>query len=410
VASSSSGSQERIRVAVIGTGFSGTAHVDALSRLPSVEVTGVLASSPERTRAAAERLGVARWHGSLEDLLADNDLDAVHICTPNVLHAEATRAALDADKHVLSEKPLAMDAAQARSLASHAGSASVVTGVCFNYPHFPLVQHLRAAVRGGGYGRPHLIRGAYLQDWLLFPDDWNWRLESARAGATRAIGDIGSHWLDLAQHVTDDRVVAVMADLGRLHEERRRPAGEVETFRQADGSREPVGVDTEDFGSVLLRFASGSRGTLTVSQVTAGAKNRLTIGVDMATASFEWNQEDPNTLRIGRRDAASLDVPRDPADLAPAAADIARLPAGHPEGWADALRNLFEDFYAAIAARRRGASHAATFASFDDAYRVACLVEAIAQSDDERRWVDVTGEAETGTDRRPVAGRREASR
>jgi predicted dehydrogenase len=410
VASSSAGSRERIRVAVIGAGFSGSAHVDALSRLRDVEVTGVLASSPDRAHAAAERLRVARGYASLADVLSDDDLDAVHICTPNVLHADMITAALDAGKHVLAEKPLALDAAQARTLASLAGRANVVTGVCFNYRHFPLVQQLRAEVRGGEYGRPHLIRGAYLQDWLLFPADWNWRLESARAGATRAVGDIGSHWLDLAQHVTDDRVVAVMADLGRVHEERMRPAAEVETFRQGDGLREPVGVDTEDYGSVLLRFASGSRGTLIVSQVTAGAKNRLTIGVDAATASLEWNQEHPDTLHIGRRDSASLDVPRDPAMLAHAAADLTRLPAGHAEGWADALRNQFEDFYAAVAARRKGASHSATFASFDDAYRVARLVDAIAQSDHERRWVDVPDETETtSTDRRTVAGGRGAS-
>jgi predicted dehydrogenase len=384
VASSSAGSRERIRVAVIGAGFSGSAHVDALSRLRDVEVTGVLASSPDRAHAAAERLRVARGYASLADVLSDDDLDAVHICTPNVLHADMITAALDAGKHVLAEKPLALDAAQARTLASLAGRANVVTGVCFNYRHSPLVQQLRA--------------------------DWNWRVESARAGATRAVGDIGSHWLDLAQHVTDDRVVAVMADLGRVHEERMRPAAEVETFRQGDGLREPVGVDTEDYGSVLLRFASGSRGTLIVSQVTAGAKNRLTIGVDAATASLEWNQEHPDTLHIGRRDSASLDVPRDPAMLAHAAADLTRLPAGHAEGWADALRNQFEDFYAAVAARRKGASHSATFASFDDAYRVARLVDAIAQSDHERRWVDVPDETETtSTDRRTVAGGRGAS-
>jgi predicted dehydrogenase len=395
---------------VIGAGFSGSAHVDALSRLRNVEVVGVLASSPERSRAAAERLRVARGYASLSDLLADDDLDAVHVCTPNVLHAQATTAALDAGKHVLSEKPLAMDAAQARALSASAGRVDVVTGVCFNYRHFPLVQHMRAAVRGGEYGPAHLIRGAYLQDWLLFEDDWNWRLESARAGVTRAVGDIGSHWIDLAQHVTDDRVVAVIADLGRLHEERIRPGGEVETFRQGEGRREAVGVDTEDFAGVLLRFQSGSRGALTVSQVTAGAKNRLTIAVDAATASLEWNQEDPNTLRIGRRDSASLDVPRDPAMLTPAAAGLARLPAGHPEGWADALRNLFEDFYGAVAARRRGASHAGAFASFDDAYRISRIVEAIARSDRDRRWVDVADETETSTDRRTIAGGGGASR
>jgi predicted dehydrogenase len=381
---------------VIGTGFSGSVHVDALSRLRDVEVVGVLASSPVRSRAAAERLRVARAYASLAELL--DDVDAVHVCTPNVTHAEITIAALDAGKHVLSEKPLAMDAAQARTLASHAAGANVVTGVCFNYRHFPLVQHMRAAVGGGEYGPAHLIRGAYLQDWLLYADDWNWRLEPGRAGSTRAVGDIGSHWLDLAQHVTGDHIVAVMAQLGRLHRERMRPAGEVETFRRGYGPRDPVAIDTEDFGSVLIRFAGGAKGVLTVSQVTAGAKNRLTIGIDAATASFEWNQEEPNSLRVGRRDAATLDVLRDPAMLAPTAAALTRLPAGHQEGWADALRNLFADFYAEVRARLDGASHAGAFATFDEAYRVARLVEAISHSDRDGRWVAVADEVEPGTD------------
>ena len=381
----------RIRTVLVGTGFAGSAHADALSRLRRVDLVGVLASSSERSVAAAERLGVPRGYASLDEVLADG-VDVLHTCTPNVEHARVTVAALDAGIHVLSEKPLGIDAAEAGGLARRARDAGVVTGVCFNYRHFPLVQHLRATLASGEHGAPHLIRGEYLQDWLLFPDDWNWRLESARAGATRAVGDIGSHWLDLAQHVTGDRVVAVMAQLGRVHETRWRPAAEGETFRAGEGPRETADVDTEDFASVLLRFASGARGALTVSQVSAGAKNRLRIGIDAATASIEWDQEEPNTLRIGRRDGASLSLPRDPSLLDPAAAGLARLPGGHQEGWADALRNLFEDFYAAVEAHRAGGATEPTFASFEDAHHVARLVEAIAESDREGRWVEVETE------------------
>jgi predicted dehydrogenase len=342
--------------------------------------------------------------------VSDTQVDAVHNCTPNVLHADVTVASLQAGKHVLSEKPLAMDAEQARALASHAGRADAVTGVCFNYRHFPLVQQMRAAIGSGEDGPVHLIRGAYLQDWLLFRDDWNWRLESARAGATRAVSDIGSHWLDLAQHVTGLRVVGLMADLGRLHDERMRPAAQAETFRRGDGQVDAVAVDTEDFGSVLLRFEGGGRGILTVSQVTAGAKNRLTIAVDMSTASMEWNQEEPNSLRIGRRDAANLELPRDPTLLAPNVAGLARLPAGHQEGWADALRNLFVDFYAAVTALRENRSYEASFATFDEAYQLARLVEAIADSHRDGRWVTLDGDGDgDGAVAGAVADRKEAS-
>lgn len=391
-ASSPNWARPRLRVAVIGSGFAGSAHVDALSRLRDVEVIGVLASTAERSRAAAERLRIPRAYADLSQALADEDLDVIHNCTPNVLHVEVTTAALEAGRHVLSEKPLAMDAAETSALVSRAAAAGVVTGVCFNYRHFPLVQHLRAELASTHAGAVHLVRGSYLQDWLLFAEDWNWRLESARAGRTRAVGDIGSHWLDLAQHVTGDRVVAVMAQLGRVHDERMRPANQAETFRRGEGAGERVAIDTEDFGNVLLRLASGARGVLTVSQVTAGAKNRLTIGVDAATASFEWNQEEPNTLRVGRRDGANLEVPRDPNALAPPAAALAHLPAGHQEGWADALRNLFVDFYGAVAAHREGRTHDGAFATFEDAHRVTRLVEAIAESDREERWIQVQAE------------------
>ena len=314
----------------------------------------------------------------------------MHNCTPNHLHAEITTRCLEAGKHVLSEKPLAMDTGETRALVDLAEETDVVTAVAFNYRHFPLVQQARSMLAGGELGSPHLVSGGYVQDWLLRAEDWNWRLESAKAGATRAIGDIGSHWLDLVQHVTGDRVVEVMADLGRLHDERIRP-GEVETFARASGEGERVAVDTEDFGSVLLGFASGARGAFTVSQVSAGRKNHLTFEVAAAEATLAWDQERPNELWIGRRDEANGELVRDPSLLAPDVAPLAHYPGGHQEGWPDGLRNLVEDVVAAVAARRRGETdpHRRTFATFADAHRIARLVEAIAESDRTRAWVSV---------------------
>jgi predicted dehydrogenase len=284
-----------------------------------------------------------------------------------------------------------MDSAEAAKLARAAAASTGVTGVCFNYRHFPLVQQARTMIGSGAYGPAHFVVGSYLQDWLLHREDWNWRLESAKAGPTRAMGDIGSHWVDTVEHVLGTRVKEVTADLGRLHEERLRPAGEVETFARSDGAAVPVPMDTEDFGSVLLRFDNGVRGGFSVSQVSPGRKNRLSFQVDAAEASFAWDQENPNDLWVGRRDEPNSDVPRDPSLLDPPAARLAHYPGGHQEGWPDALRNLFIDFYAAVDAHRRGATYEPTFASFDDARHVVQVIEAIARSDEARSWTPVPG-------------------
>jgi predicted dehydrogenase len=387
------GSEGRLGAAIVGGGFAAASHLDALRRIGSATPLGVVTSSPERSREAAARLGLDRAYGSLEELLADEDVDVVHTCTPNHLHHGVTTAALEAGKHVLSEKPLAFDLDEAEDLAVRARGAEVVTGVCFTYRHFPLVQHLRARVRSGAGGPVHLVHGAYLQDWLLFDDDWNWRLESASAGATRAVGDIGSHWIDLAQHVTGDDVVAVCAQLARLHDERWRP-GEVRTFEPGGPSRDRslVPVDTEDVAGVLLRFRSGATGACTISQVSPGKKNELTIELDAARESYAWNQEEPNVLAIGRRDGPNERLVRDPSLLAPEAASLAHYPGGHQEGWPDALRNLVADFYATVLARQDAGPVSPTFASFDEALGVTRVVDAILRSGREGTWVDVRSE------------------
>jgi predicted dehydrogenase len=239
-------------------------------------------------------------------------------------------------------------------------------------------------------GPVHLVHGGYLQDWLLFPDDWNWRLDPRRGGASRAVADIGSHWLDLAQHVTGDRVTEVLAELVTVHPERKRPAGEVETFaREGAEERTPVEIRSEDAGSVLLRFAGGARGAVTVSQVSAGWKNHLVIEVDAAEVSFVWDQEDPNRLRIGRRNEANQELPRDPGLLSPAAASLTNYPGGHQEGWPDALRNLFAEFYEAVLAHHEGREATSTFASFAEAHQIIRVVEAVVASHRSGQWTKV---------------------
>jgi predicted dehydrogenase len=384
-----------LTAAIVGGGFAAGSHVDALRRVAGARPLGVVTSSPDRSRKAAARLGLDRAYGSLAELLEDEEVDVVHNCTPNRLHHAVTTAALEAGKHVLSEKPLAFDLAEAEDLVARARATDLVTGVCFTYRHFPLVQHARALLAAGAAGPVHLVHGAYLQDWLLRDDDWNWRLEAETGGTTRAVGDIGSHWIDLAQHVIGDEVVEVCARLGRLHDERWRP-GEVRTFERADGSdagapRTRLAVDTEDMATVMVRFRRGAIGACTISQVSPGKKNELTIEVD-ASVSLAWNQEEPNELRVGRRDGPDERIVRDPAILMHEAAPLAHYPPGHQEGWPDALRNLIADFYAAVRAGRDGDDGARTVGSFEEALQVARVVDAIVRSDRDRGWADVREE------------------
>lgn len=381
------------KVGLIGAGFAAMNHVDALSRIRDVEIVAIADFSAESAARAAAKAAIPRAYGDYRALIADPDVAVIHNCTPNHLHAEVNQAVLEAGKHLLSEKPLATTSAETAALlrlARAKEAEGVVSGVCFNYRHYPLVRQVKELLAGGEYGAPHLITGSYLQDWLLYETDWNWRLETERNGLSRAIADIGSHWADLIQFITGDRIVSVSADLSTLYPTRWRPTGEVQTF--ASGSREgraPVDVSTEDFGSVTFHTAGGIRGAFTVSQVSAGRKNRLSFEIDAAKAAFAWDQEEPNRLWIGRRDGANSQLMRDGSLLHPEAARLARMPGGHEEGWPDGLKNLFADFYGAIDAAREGRSYPRSVASFADGHQIMQLVEAILESHRTRRWVDL---------------------
>jgi predicted dehydrogenase len=381
-----------IRVGVAGTGFAARSHLDALARLPRVEVVAVAGSDAARAGEFAAEHGIDTAYGTHAELLDHAGLDAIHNCTINRLHHEVSLAALERGVHVLSEKPLALDQRESGELADAADRAGVVAAVCFNYRHYPVVAHVRAELGGGEYGPHHFVHGGYLQDWLLFPTDRNWRLETVDAGGSRAVADIGSHWADLVQHVTGDSIVEVLADLATLHPTRLRPERVGGTFeRAASGEGEPVEIDTEDFGTILVRFASGARGSFTVSQTSAGRKNELWFEVDTAEAAFVWRQMEPNTAWVGRRDGPNLELNRDPAQLDPRAARLTRLPAGHPEGWFDALAGLIGDFYEAVRAAREGRGHQGELASFRDGHQRVCLVDAIVESSRAGRWTRVAG-------------------
>lgn len=367
---------------LVGPGFVGVHHIDAVRRLGYVDVVAIAASSEASARRKADALHVPKAYGSFEALAADPDVHVVHNTTPNHLHGAVIDAALAHRKHVVSDKPLAVSAAEARRLADAAAAAGVIHAVTFNYRGNPLVQQAREMIAAGDIGPVHYVHGAYLQDWLLEPTDFSWRLEPDKGGESSAVGDIGSHWCDLVQHVTGQTIVEVLADLTTVVGTRMRPAASPEAFAAAaDGAREPFAVTSEDLATVLVRFDGGAKGCASIGQVCAGHKNGLWFEVSGRRASLAWRQERQNELWIGRRDGASATLPKDPGLLTPRAAAYAHLPGGHQEGWADAFRNVIGDIYAFIAARKRpGDPRPPAFATFEDGYHAAAIVDAILDS------------------------------
>ena len=372
-----------LKAGVVGTGFVGAVHVDALRRL-GVEVTGVVGSTPER----AAGKGLAPVYESYEDLLADEEVDVVHLTTPNHLHHPQAKQALDAGKHVVCEKPLAMTSEESAELVELAERSGLVHCTNFNIRFYPMVQEARERVRAGELGAVWSVHGGYLQDWLAEPTDWNWRLEPDKGGAMRAIGDIGSHWMDLAQFVTGQRIVEVFADLATVIGVRRRPVGEVETFASAaDVERVDAPMSTEDLAHVLLRFDGGARGSYVVSQVSFGRKNALRFEVDGSAGALAWDGERNEELWLGRRDGPNETLQRNAALMHPAAAARTRLPAAHAEGYADTFRELYRAVYADVAAG--GPAGEPDYPTFRDGHVENVLCDAVALSNRERSWVEV---------------------
>ena len=371
----------RIGMGLVGAGFVGPHHVDAVRRLGFVDIVAVAGSSEASGRQKADLIGARRGYGSYQALIDDPEVQVVHNATPNYLHYEVTSAALARGKHVVSDKPLAMTAAQSKKLVDEARRAGVVTAVTFNYRGNPLVQHARTAIARGDIGTPHFIHGHYLQDWLLKDTDYSWRLDPERGGASSALGDIGSHWCDLAQHLTGLTITAVLGDTTTVIPTRKKPRGSREAFQAGTGGAvDEVAIRVEDLASVLVRFDNGAKGTFSVGQVCGGHKNDLVIEVCGSTASVGWRQEHQNELWFGHRDRANEILQKDPSLIDAAARPYAHLPGGHQEAWADAFANLMRDIYGAIAAGTPNRPLPPTVATFEDGYRANAIVEAILES------------------------------
>ena len=377
---------QELKSAVIGAGFVGRAHVEALRRL-NIPVVGVLGSSPERGEEVRRQLGLARAYRSLEELTADPAPDVVHICTPNHLHFSEASALLRAGKHVMCEKPLAMTVGESAELIQLAKSEQRVGGRDLQPALLPAMPGSQSDDRAGrnwraAPGSRRLSAG----DWLLYPTDWNWRLERELGGDLRAVADIGTHWLDLVTWLTGRKVTAVCGELATVLPMRKRPRGRVETFQAVTTqATDEVAIDTDDYASVLLRFENNVRGVMTVSQVSAGHKAQLSFEINGSEGTLAWNSESSNQLWIGRRNEASRLLPKDPALMSAKARGYAAYPGGHQEGYPDTFVQLFRDFYRYIQAGDFSAPRA--FPTFETGHEELVLSEAILQSARDGRWV-----------------------
>jgi predicted dehydrogenase len=382
-----------VNAAVIGAGFIGPVHVEALKRL-GVHVTGILGITRDESRRAAAALGLPRAYETFEELLADEQVQAVHVATPNRLHFEMARAALNAGKHVLCEKPLAMDSKESGQLVKLAAKSGLAAGVNYNIRYYPLNLQAAEMARRGDLGDVYAVCGSYVQDWLFYDTDYNWRVLAEQGGELRAVADIGTHWMDLVHAITGLEAESVCADLATVFPVRRRPTGEVETFQakmRKEARTEPVKVTTEDYGCVMFRFKGGARGCLWVSQVTAGRKNCLRYEIAGSQCALAWNSEQPNELWVGHRDRANESLLRDPALVSEAVRPFVNYPGGHNEGFPDTFKQCFRAFYDWI--RAGDLSARPGFPTFADGHREILLCEAILKSHRQGGWVEAEGGA-----------------
>ena len=377
-----------IKTAIFGTGFVGRVHLDALRRLESIEIAGLAGTNIELARRLGTGFSIPTITADYREILRDPAIDAVHICTPNALHFSMAREALEAGKHVVCEKPLTTTVEEAQELVAVAAQKGLRNCVCHNLRSYPMVQQVRRMIEASDLGEILSVQGAYSQDWLLYDTDWNWRIESSAGGPSRCMADIGSHWFDMAEHVTGLRVTSLVADLQIFHKTRKQPKGPIETFaNKLLGPEDYIerAVDTEDYGAVIFHIGARVRGSVVCSQAAAGRKNRLAIEVYGSKASAAWDQERPNELWIGHRDTGNRIILKDPALLKPEARAYADLPGGHSEGYDDTFKQMFRRFYSSISDPRIPPE----YPQFADGLRQLTILKAELESHRTRGWIDL---------------------
>jgi predicted dehydrogenase len=383
---------KKTRTGLVGGGFVGRIHAEALRRLGFVEVVALAEANQKLAEEIAAELSIPRAYGDYRDLIHDKDIDTVHILTPNTLHYPIAKMCIEKGKHVLCEKPLAMDSKESADLVRMAEKSGLVNVICHNLRYYPLVKQAREMVQANHLGSIRLIHGGYLQDWLLYDADYNWRVESRLGGKSRAVADIGSHWLDMIEHVTGLKVVSVFSDLTTLMPIRKKPKVELATFGEHNlrpEDYEEVSIDTEDHGTVLLRFTGGVKGVLLVCQMSAGRKNRIHFEINGSERSIAWNGEEANELWIGERGKMNGMLMKNPALMPREVAKYAGAPGGLAEGYLDTFKNLFGDVYAYIAEGSKPGRKQPDFPNFKVGHERLLIVDAVLKSQASGKWVNV---------------------
>jgi predicted dehydrogenase len=371
--------RKRIGMGLVGPGFIAPHHIDAVRRLGYIDVIAIAGSSQSSAERKAEQLDIDRAYGSYLDLINDPDIDVVHNTTPSYMHFPISMATIKAGKHIISDKPLAVTPDECAQLSDAAAAAGVVNAVTFNYRGNPLVQQARLMVAEQNIGALNFVHGYYLQDWMTDANVYSWRSDPTKNGVSSALADIGSHWCDLAEHISGSTITEVLADLTTVVKTRYSAGGSAEAFSaNVSAERHPVTVTSEDLASVLVRFANGAKGCFSVGQVAPGHKNDLQIEFNGRAGSLRWIQERQNELWIGRHDQPNATMVKDPAALLPAARPYAHLPAGHQEAWSDAFRNVIGDIYTWIVTGEKGP----TISTFADGYRISRVIQAMLKSNE----------------------------
>jgi len=378
---------KKTRTGIIGTGFIGAVHVETLRRLGNVDVVAIADVSSASEKAA--KLCVPKGYSDYKEMIEQENLDAVHICTPNSLHLEQATYAIERGVSVLCEKPLTTSVADSKTLSSLAKEKGVPCGINFMIRFYPMVMQIKEMIAHGDVGSVYSVHGSYLQDWLYYETDYNWRLEPEISGDSRAFADIGSHWIDMVESTTGLRVTEVLADFATFHKDRKKPLKPIDTYSGKTlkpEDYETVLIGTEDYSAVLFHFENGAHGCCVISQMFAGRKNATTLSIGGSKCALHWDSETANELWVGRRETYNQSIVKDPSILYKGTQNIISYPGGHSEGFADTFKHHFIQFYKAVEA---GNPQEGNYATFEDGLREMILCENIIQSAKEKRWVAI---------------------
>lgn len=377
---------KRIKTCVVGVGFIGAVHIETLRRLGYIDVVAL--SDIKNAKEFAVQLNVPHAYTDYKEMLEKENPDAIHICTPNHTHYAIARYALEHGIHVLCEKPLSYTVEEADELVALAEEKGLINGVNLHCRFYPMVREMKELISQNKIGTIFSVNGGYFQDWLLYDTDYSWRLEKSMSGSTRAVADIGSHWIDAVEFATGLRITRVFADFGIFHKTRKKPCKQINSFENkitnsVEYTEYPV--DTEDYAQVLIEFENGAKGNMIVSQAYAGRKNQMIISIAGSQRAIQWDSEESiNSLWVGERSTYNHIIQKDPSLVQPGTASLCAYPGGHAEGFADAFLQNFKAFYETINSRKIGMN-----ATFRDGAREMKLSEAIAQSAAEERWISI---------------------